>query len=48
MEILYQGHDHFFKATFADAVVVREHLQAFLPQEISDHIDFDSLEAAPF
>jgi predicted transposase/invertase (TIGR01784 family) len=44
MELLHHGHDHFFKYTFANVAVVREHLEVFLPKEVSDNIDFESLE----
>ncbi|MEY4927244.1 MAG: hypothetical protein RI894_1680, partial [Bacteroidota bacterium] len=42
-ELIHQPHDKFFRATFGDITVVRGHLQAFLPQEVSDLLDFDGL-----
>jgi predicted transposase/invertase (TIGR01784 family) len=42
-DLIHQPHDKFFKNSFADVTVVREHLRAFLPKEISDKIDFESL-----
>jgi len=40
-------HDHFFKATFSDKLVVKAFLRRFLSKEVLDTLDLNSLEALP-
>jgi FtsZ-binding cell division protein ZapB len=40
-------HDQFFRTAMADKRVAREFLQAHLPQELCQLIDFDDLELQP-
>jgi predicted transposase/invertase (TIGR01784 family) len=42
-ELLHQPHDKFFKAVFSEEQVAQQHLTAFLPPEITEHLQFDKM-----
>lgn len=46
-EILHQSDDKFFKSTFERREVVQEYLSAFLPQVISQKIDYNGMALDP-
>ena len=43
-ELLHQPHDKFFKAAFSQNEVAKEHLAAFLPAAISEHLQLDKMK----
>jgi predicted transposase/invertase (TIGR01784 family) len=42
-DLLHQSHDKFFKAVFSEGKVAQEHLTAFLPPAIAEHLALDKM-----